>query len=72
MPPIIGRDPDDGSIVILDSGRTASFKDGQWHPGVLFQNDRLLDDFRDVNDPVEIARLMQEAADALAKSNQAL
>jgi hypothetical protein len=70
MLPIIGRDPDDGSIVILDSGRTASFKDGRWQPGVLFGNDQLLDDFIDVSDPTEIARIMDEAADVLRRSTE--
>jgi hypothetical protein len=67
-PPIIGKDPEDGSIVIFDSGRTASFKDGQWQPGVLFHNDQILNDFRDVTDTIEIGRIMQEAADVLRKS----
>jgi hypothetical protein len=68
LPVIIGRDPDDGSIVILDNGRTASFKNGQWQPGVLFHNRQILHDFRDVNDPAEVTRILQEAADALRKS----
>jgi hypothetical protein len=67
---VIARDPNDGSIVILDSGRTASFKDGHWQPGVLFRNDRLLEDFRDVSDPNEVAALMQQAAEALQKSSE--
>jgi hypothetical protein len=68
VPPIIGKDPEDGSIVIFDSGRTASFKGGQWQPGVLFHNDQILNDFRDVTDPIEVDRIMQEAADVLRRS----
>ncbi len=71
VPPIIGKDPEDGSIVIFDSGRTASFKGGQWQPGVLFNNDQILNDFRDVTDHIEIARIMQDAADVLRKSTNA-
>jgi hypothetical protein len=68
LPPIIGRDPDDGSIVVLDSGRTASLKNGKWQPGVLFYNRRLLEDFVSVIDPVEVAQIMNDAADALRMS----
>lgn len=67
MPPTIGRDDEDGSIVILDSGRTASFKDGAWQPGVQFSKGRILD-FSQVTDPNEVSLLMQAAADALRKS----
>jgi hypothetical protein len=48
----------------------ASFKDGTWQPGVLFLNGRIMDDFRDVSDPAEIARLMQQASEALRKSEK--
>jgi len=52
----------------LFGGRAASFIDGKWKPGFLFENKTFLNEFVPVQDPDEIAHIMEEAADALAKS----
>ena len=67
-PPIVGIDPDSGNwVILLSDGRAASFKEGAWHPGVLWDG-RTICDFNDVSDSADIERVVAEAADALNKS----
>jgi hypothetical protein len=61
-PPSVGRG-EDGEIVIIDyDGWAASFDDGQWFPGIRF--DEILG-FIDVRDPVAVKALIDEAREAL-------
>jgi len=52
---------DRGEVLILDNGWTASYKDGVWHAGVLFQHEYIAENFRVSTDPGEEQRLLAEA-----------
>ncbi|HEY9714506.1 MAG TPA: hypothetical protein V6C72_13650, partial [Chroococcales cyanobacterium] len=65
--PMIGRDDDAGLIAIIDGDRSATFRNGQWTPGVTMSGARFAG-LSDVRDPNEIQLLMQAAEQALNKS----
>lgn len=63
--PMIENDPEDGSIVVFDGPRRATFKDGKWHSGILFSSAYMMEYFRQVRNPKEMERIMLEAEDVL-------
>ena len=65
---MVDHDPEDGSIVVFDDPRRATFKDGKWHPGILFSSAYMMEYFRQVRDPREIARIVFDAEDVLNES----
>jgi hypothetical protein len=58
---------EDGSILILDNGWAASYKDGMWSNKIMFEHDQLAE-FTPVEDQQEIYRLLAIARDALGSS----
>ena len=63
----VGRDDDGTMFILREDGSAASFKDGIWHPGILW-NGRTICEYRAVESPAEIARCVAEASEALAAS----
>jgi len=63
MEPVVGRS-DHGEIAILDEDWAASFKDGKWHPSMLFSHLEFAE-FSPVKERDEVYRLCREAREAL-------
>lgn len=55
---------DDGSILILDGTRFASFKNNQWQDGIAFHHDQIAE-FNPVKDVADVYRTVRHASDAL-------
>ena len=58
----------DDSVVVFDDGCVATFHDGRWEAGSLFDNYELSEQFHVVKDEVEIDILLEAAAEALQES----
>jgi hypothetical protein len=63
----VGRDDDGTMFILRGDGSAASFKDGVWHPGLLWDG-KTICEYRAVTDPLEIERCVAEASEALAES----
>lgn len=62
---------DDGSkIMVLDNGFAASFNAGIWTAGALFNGYELEQSFNDVEDVLEIQKIIVEARRALGGFQQ--
>ena len=58
----------DGTMAVLQSdGSAASFVDGKWQPGIAFESRDFLD-MSQISKPDLRKRILEEAAEALAKS----
>lgn len=64
--PLIGVDWG-SKWILLGDGSSASFWKGVWYPGIIWDARDMLD-FPALKDPVEIERLLIEAAEALRLS----
>ena len=54
-------------MVVTADGLAATFKDGRWQPGFLFNSLNWMNDFYDVTDPDEKESILSAAAEALRR-----
>ena len=56
-----------GEFVVLDDGWAASFRDGKWHPNLLFSHEQMAE-FWPVQSKDEVERLLKEAREQTAST----
>ena len=71
--PNISKDEFGNMIILTSDGVAATFKDGRWQPGLLFTLPlpRSRDEFSQVTDEQERARILDAATDALREFRRA-
>jgi hypothetical protein len=68
-PTIVGQD-DVGNVVIIGADAAASYHDGSWRPGVMWDPAILLDKFVEISDPQHIGDQLSQADSALRANRQ--